>query len=175
MVLRNVINYSDGSQYCYQNGKKDAWQVVYINKSGQQHIYFDKEYLDALRGLGEKYGVKALYSLFNIIFELVENNALCHDGKPKPTYEELVICHNVAQVINNKITVPGVDVKKLLDCLYLTMISEWYYKGSILHHRVKRLAVYQVLLQSLAPKKAANFSRGKSVKELKALMKQYNI
>ena len=44
--------------------------------------------------------------------------------------------------------------------LYMGMIAEENKAGAILKKRIKRLGVYQILLEGLTPKVAANYSRG---------------
>jgi hypothetical protein len=50
--------------------------------------------------------------------------------------------------------------------LYMGMIAEENKAGKILGKRIKRLGVYQVLIEGLEPVHAANFSRGRSTLEL---------
>lgn len=50
--------------------------------------------------------------------------------------------------------------------LYMGMIAEENKANKILGKRLKRLGVYQVLIEGLSPEEAANFSRGRSTLEL---------
>jgi len=57
--------------------------------------------------------------------------------------------------------------------IYAGMVAEENKKNAILKKRVKRLGMYQVLIENQSPDFAANFSKGKKWRELDALMKKY--
>ena len=49
----------------------------------------------------------------------------------------------------------------MLSILYVGMIAEENKRRAMLRKRVKRLGVYQLLIENVAPEEAATFSRGK--------------
>ena len=51
------------------------------------------------------------------------------------------------------------------------MIAEENKVNMILKKRIKRLGVYQVLMDNFPPSEAANFSKGKGWRELDSIMK----
>ena len=53
--------------------------------------------------------------------------------------------------------------------LYMGMIAEENKTGKILGKRIKRLGVYQLLIEKLEPVHAANFSRGRTTLELASM------
>lgn len=53
------------------------------------------------------------------------------------------------------------------------MIAEENKLNAILKKRIKRLGMYQVLVQNYPPSVAANYSKGKKWRELDALMVHY--
>ena len=57
-----------------------------------------------------------------------------------------------------------------LNVLYAGMIAEENKKNAILKKRIKRLGMYQVLIEQMPPEQAAVFSKGKKWKELDQLM-----
>ena len=54
--------------------------------------------------------------------------------------------------------------------IYAAMIAEENKANAILKKRIKRLGMYQVLIQNMKPEEAAQFSRGKSASSLNILM-----
>ena len=55
------------------------------------------------------------------------------------------------------------EAQVIFTILYMGMIAEENKEGAILKKRIKRLGMYQVLVEGLTPHEAAHFSRGKSV------------
>ena len=53
--------------------------------------------------------------------------------------------------------------------IYAGMIAEERKAYTKLGKRVKRLGIHQVILEGMAPTRAANFSRGKAWREIAAL------
>jgi hypothetical protein len=57
--------------------------------------------------------------------------------------------------------------------IYAGMIAEENKANAVLKKRIKRLGMYQLMIQNINPEVAANFSKGKNWRELDVLMKQY--
>jgi len=53
------------------------------------------------------------------------------------------------------------------------MIAEENKASAVLKKRIKRLGMYQVLIQNMDPNVAANYSKGKKFAELSPLMQSY--
>jgi len=167
---RKVREYDDGTYYTFSEGNKDNWHLMYHN-SEKDYDLFDKDYLTRIRKVSDAYGKDTVYNAFCSVYDLVTGTALLNNGKPEPSdhdFNEIIKISNLFGS-NRKMII------KLLDCFYLTMISEWYYKGSILKHRIKKLGVYQAIYTDMEPVKIANYSKGKSYKILNQEMIQNGI
>lgn len=65
-----------------------------------------------------------------------------------------------------------VEMDVWLTVIYGGMIAEENKANAVLKKRIKRLGMYQVLIQGMEPSIAAHFSKGKKWRELDALMKE---
>jgi hypothetical protein len=63
------------------------------------------------------------------------------------------------------------EIEIWLTVIYAGMIAEENKAHAVLGKRIKRLGMYQVLIEKLSPDYAANFSKGKKWRELDAVMK----
>ena len=169
-----VRNYQDGTYFTYSRGKKDDWRLLYHTDNGQAYALLDKSYLQSIKNLGVKYGEKNVYVVFQKVYDLVTVNAHHHQNKPIPTKKDFICITQYIQTL--KISSDEViHCIKLFDCLYLTMIAEFYYVGTKLYHSVKHLGISQVLIKHYTAKQAAQYSRGKSYNYLLLEIKKYHI
>lgn len=174
--FRIVRPYDDNTFFSFSFGNKDNWHLQYTKSDGTIHDLKDKDYLSRINKVAMVYGRDKTYCSFNKIYNLVSKNARDHNGTPTSTDDDF----DLIKIEASKFSPDNIMINKLFDCFYLTMISEWHYttksgRPSRLKHSVKRLGVYQVLFEQMDPQEAANFSRGKSSKELSQLMEKYGI
>jgi hypothetical protein len=62
-------------------------------------------------------------------------------------------------------------IEKWFTVIYAGMVAEENKKFAVLKKRIKRLGMYQMLVENQDPKIAANFSKGKKWPELDLIMK----
>ena len=161
MVERLIKRISDDIEIVYDNGKFDEW-CVYIKNGRIKTAPKDIEYFTFFKKLGKEYSNKKVYFDFVKIYKLVSGNIQTKVldiiiGIAKNDYD-IEISKNVA--INFIV-------------IYAGMIAERNKKYSVLKERIKRLGMYQILMQNYEVEFAANFSKGKKAKDLLILCKKY--
>lgn len=144
----------------FDKGSFDNW-CVFLTRSGEQrYAPKDLEYFTFLAQAGNRYGHQRLYDDFVCIYNHTDNVVNLHTLRLitaltnfyAESYEELDIWFSV---------------------IYAGMIAEENKQNAILKKRIKRLGMYQLLIQNHQPELAANFSKEKKWKDLDVLMKQY--
>jgi len=146
----------------YDRGKFDDWCVYVIRPGLGKYAPRDTEYFSALVGLGRQHGFNRVYDDYLRVYE--------NTGKQ--------ILTRVLQLITNLSKGYGADAEELdlwLTVLYAGMVAEENKENTRLGKRIKRLGVYQTLIERMEPSVAGNFSRGKKWKELDELMKSKGI
>ncbi|MGE4288577.1 MAG: hypothetical protein AB7E36_07810 [Salinivirgaceae bacterium] len=144
----------------FDTGRFDSWCVYVIESNGQRYAPKDLEYFTELQKIAISYPENKVYNDFVSIYQ-----------KTTATIDKQVLA-----LIDN--LSPGYmphhweKTALWLTVLYAGMVAEENKDGAILKKRIKRLGMYQVLIQQLKPEEAAGFSKGKSWCELDSLMRQ---
>lgn len=170
---RKVISFNDNSCFFYFHGSKDNWKLSYRNSDGEIDQLYDKDYLKRIQSLGKIYGIDFIYKVFVKVYDLVTNNATKNNKEPQPSKTDFQQILELINLFPHTKYYSPLSIYKLFCCLYLTMIAEWYYEGTKLYHRIKRLGIYQVLFLNMDAEQAANFSKHKSYNQLDQIMKSY--
>lgn len=153
MASRLIKIFSDNSRLEFDNGRFDEWCIyVYRLKESRKAIK-DLEIFAALSELGERIGSIQLYRDFLSIYQ--QTTALIDPIVLQLTTE-----------LADKYRGHQGNFDYLLTCLYAGMVAEENKKEAILRKRIKRLGVHQVLVEERSAAYAANFSRGKTWKEI---------
>lgn len=147
--------------------------MSYCNSDGKIGQLYDKDYLKRIQSLGKIYGTDFIYKVFVKVYDLVTNNATMNNKEPLPSETDFQQILELVNLFPQYYSPTKLSIYKLFCCLYLTMIAEWYYKGTKLYHRIKRLGIYQVLFLNMDAEKTANFSKHKSYKQLDQIMKRF--
>jgi len=155
-LIKNVRN---KNLITFDTGSFDNW-CVYLTRAGKErYAPRDLEYFTILSNFGVKYGCQKVYDDFVRIFN--------------KTHKE--ISPEVLQLITDIAAGYGVDSEEIdiwFTVVYAGMIAEENKANAILGKRIKRLGMYQLLIEKMSPESAANFSKGKKWKELDAIMKE---
>lgn len=149
----------EGNLIEFDKGKIDDW-CVYVTKNRESRFApSDILYFSELKQLGEKHGHKKIYDDFVKIYDSTNSKI---DEK---------ILSQITDIANGY-----ADDKTTIDIwltvIYAGMIAEENKKFAILKKRVKRLGMYQLLIENKTPEFAANFSKGKTWRELDVIMKK---
>lgn len=143
-----VKTFSDGSTLEYDEGKFDIWQVMLTRPNVRRSGPRDQDYFQRILNYGNTYGKQQVYDDFCKIYDATE--ASLH---PDPVVLDLI------EELSAKYGKDSLDICIDFTILYLGMIAEENKANSILGKRLKRLGMYQVLMEGFAPRIAAVFSR----------------
>jgi hypothetical protein len=144
----------------FDKGKFDNWCVYVVAPNGERYAPKDAVYFTELQKINLSYPENKVYNDFVSIYK-----------KTTATIDEQVLA--LIDTINLSY-LPHHQEKTALwfTVVYAGMVAEENKEGAILKKRIKRLGMYQVLMQQLKPEEAASFSKGKSWRELDSLMRQ---
>lgn len=165
-----AIEFSDDSCFYYTRGKKDLWQIKYEDEKVCEAPLDEKLYT-RLKNLNEKPGPfkGKMLSVTKKIFDLVNLNCFFYkrqeDDKPKKN-EFKEDFETIYEWLKSIDCLEDLSTYKVLCYLYLSMMSEWHYKGTKLRHFVKLLGIYQVLCGEKSPSEAAHFSNNGNARDL---------
>jgi hypothetical protein len=143
----------------FDKGKFDDW-CVYLARPGlRRYAPVDAEYFARLQSIAKRHGAAKLYNDFLSIY----------------TPTTTIIDNRVLELITTLADSYDSDAEEVdiwFSVIYGGMIAEENKQHAVLKKRVKRLGLHQVLLEGMAPEKAASFSRGMKWQELDKLMKK---
>lgn len=142
----------------FDSGSFDDW-CVYLQRNGQaRYAPVDTEYFEFFRQKGVTYGAQRVYDDYVQIYTPTNRNI-----------DPNVL--NLITTVSNTYGNDAVEMDIWLSVIYGGMIAEENKQNAVLKKRIKRLGMYQVMIQGLQPSVAANFSRGKRVAELNPIMR----
>lgn len=179
MTQQVLCKYPDGSYYRFAHGCFDDYMVVFCQAHHRPVALRDAACLGRLAQLGDLAGNQVVYHFFAIAFELVTANvAQAPTGPAVSRPADLKVLKRLSNYfadLSDDARYQPLAVKKLFDYFYFAMLAECYHPYTQLYHRIKRLAVYQVLILGMSAADASVFSRGRSVAELDRIMTGYHI
>ena len=163
------IEFDDNTSYMYKYGGFDNWYVGYYNKDGVElkgkngKGIEDERAFKALLKYSKDVGVD---TVFNDIMEIFDRTI--------PQIDPQTVSDFIYQ-LSLKYGDNKIKVQKLLQYLYMAMISEEMKEISILGKYMKLLGVYQTLIDGFEPAVAARFSDEVKVRELYNELKTRNL
>lgn len=155
----NRIDLFDGYYLCYSKGNFDYWCVYEVAPTGARKAPRDVDYFRELDELKNIFGAEKLYQDFILIY----------DWTKKELEQEVV--DKIREV---SFHYPSFYPKvfRIFATIYMGMIAEENRKNTRLGKRIKRLGVYQLLIQSKSPEYSANFMTKMGWREIDALCKE---
>lgn len=168
---RILRKYNDGTYFTYSHGNFDDYHLMFHTADGRPHDLLDKDYLKRIKTIANVYGTEKVYSNFMIIVKCIEKISTLNPQNVQPIKQDLEKIANFSKDFGES----RLSINKLYDCFYFAMISEWHWHNSKLHHRLKHLAVYQVLFLALPPDEAANWAKHKPYFKIDEEMQKYGI
>lgn len=155
-----ITTLSDGTTIEQDRGSFDDY-CVYITRPGKQrYAPHDDEYFSFFIVESTKYTPQKIYEDFVEIYNRTTKDI------DRDVIDNLIV--NISQDYIN-------DVNEFIlwfTVIYLGMIAEENKLNAVLKKRIKRLGMYQILLEGYTAQQAANYSKGKKVKELNPICKQ---
>jgi hypothetical protein len=155
MNRRPIQRLADGSVLEFGPGKFDDWCVFLTRPGEPAYAPSDREYFADLRHLASRQGNHKVYDDFVQVFD-----------RTGPDLNESVLAHITSLAAGYRRD--AVVAERLLCILYAGMIAEENKANAKLGKRIKRLGVYQVLIEGVPPEVAAEFSKGRPWQELDA-------
>jgi len=161
-MKRLIAQLNPTTKIIYDQGKFDNW-CVYLIENSKKYAPTDADCFKEILNLSKKYSSEQLYKLFLIIYR---HTHLSIDLKV------MEIIRNIADSFQPE---DNFTIRKWFTVIYASMIAENKKENAKLGKRIKHLGIYQLLIENFTPEQAANFSKGKSWKELDELMSKLNI
>ena len=154
--MKHIKDFSDGSYVEYDKGRFDDWCIFLKRPDRDRLAPTDVQYFTRLSLLINKYGKKKLYNDF---VEIYNQTSEIIDTKLLDQISSIAVTYRKEDELRMDI---------IFTILYAGMVAEENKKNAILKKRIKRLGMYQVLIEGKTPQLAANFSKGKKWRELEA-------
>lgn len=145
--------FSDESIIEFDTGRFDDWCVYLRRPSQARFAPRDNWYFSELVRLGEIHGHASIYADF---VQIYDHTAKKKNPKLLDGITRLTAKYNADALL--------IDI--LLSIIYAGMLAEENKANTRLGKRVKRLGMHQCLLEGVNPDIAANFSRGKTWREI---------
>ena len=142
----------------FDKGKFDDWCVYVTGDNVPRHAPTDVQYFTMLDTLGKIHGHQQIYNDFVVFYQMTNSTINAH------------ILQTIQQ-LSSKYGNDSHEIEKWFTVIYAGMIAEENKQYTILKKRIKRLGMYQVLIERKDPRIAAYFSKGKRWKELDSLMR----
>lgn len=151
--------FSDGSKVNFAGGSFDGWCVYLTRPNQRRYAPLDRDYFAQLKRYADVYGTDRVYRDFVEIYALTDKEV--RDNV-------LGIIDRIAETYGND----SLDINILFTILYFAMVAEQNrligrhptYVGK----NIKRLGVHQILYLGFSIEQAANFSKGKGWRDIKA-------
>jgi hypothetical protein len=144
----------------FDTGSFDGWCVFLQRHKQERYPPLDTEYFTFFQHMGAIYGVEKVYADFVSIYQPTSKNI---------DAAVLSSITSIADMYSNHVE----EADIWFTVIYAGMIAEENKANAVLKKRIKRLGMYQLMMQQMDPVSAANFSKGKNWRELDVLMKQY--
>jgi len=146
----------------FDKGRFDDWCVYLTKKGDKRYAPSDTEYFRRLQEMGKVYSNQRIYNDFIKFYNLTNK-----------TIDQNIL--KMIDILAESYSDDKDEINTWFTIIYAGMVAEENKERAILKKRIKRLGMHQVLIGSLAPEYAANFSKGKTWKELDSIMKPLGI
>tara|TARA_R110001583_G_scaffold114863_1_gene265273 strand:- start:3195 stop:3683 length:489 start_codon:yes stop_codon:yes gene_type:complete len=155
---RLIKNLANNRKVIFDSGSFDEYCVYVVEQNGNRKAPFDVTYFTDLKAIATHYQANKVYNDFVRINHLTSK-----------VIDPIAITL-IDSIVNTYQPQHIVIVEQWFTVLYAGMIAEENKKYTRLGKRVKRLGMHQVLIDNVTPNIAANFSKGKTWRELDAIM-----
>lgn len=154
-----IKRFQDGSFLEYDQGGFDCWCVYFTDSSGVRRPPTDSDYFFELKQLAGKYGAGRVYKDYVRIYDMTGKEA---DSR---------VLESISR-ISESYGSNALQADVIFSVLYMTMIAEERKAHTKLGKRIKRLGVYQLLIENKSISEAANFTRGMDWRSISKLCKE---
>jgi hypothetical protein len=154
--LRLFADLPTGYRISFGPGKFDEWLIYFVSHSNVTYFPKDVEYFSTLDSVGQVYGHMNLYRDFLTLYNWIGTEEV---AKPEVIEWICAMAGGYGKYRNRIINVFAI--------LYAGMVAEEKKEHKVLGKKIKRLGIYQVLIDREQPAFSANFSRGMKAAQLK--------
>lgn len=145
-MQRHFKTLSDGAVIEFDRGQFDDW-CVYLSRPGQPRVApRDVDYFAELQSLAQRHGAFAVYEDFVALYERTQ-------AQPQPGVLAWITAVSAGYGKD------ALAMDRLLTILYAGMVAEENKAEGPLGKRIKRLGMYQSLIEWLPAEDAAQYSR----------------
>jgi hypothetical protein len=155
---RKIYQFSNGGSIEFDNGNFDNWCVFVTRPNGDRFAPKDIQYFSRLKKLGKIYGPDKIYHDFVVVYNRTTSEI-------NPDVFKLIAS------LGSFYKKDALEIEIWFSVLYAGMVAEENKENTILKKRIKRLGMYQLLIDRISSEEAATFSKGKKWQELDKLMK----
>lgn len=160
MNVQIIKTFSDNSYLLFGRGNFDDWCVFLKRPNMARFAPRDSFYFSQLKSLAKKHGADKIYEDYVALYSMTS----------------IGIEQDVLDEITNITSLYGEDALELdiiFTILYMGMIAEENKKNTKLGKRIKRLGMYELLINDRDVSYAAEFMRGKRWWEIDKMCKKY--
>lgn len=147
-MARLIKRFADDSVLEFDQGNFDEWCIFLTRPSHPRFAPKDWQYFTRLQELAAGYGSARVYTdfvaIFNATTQTLDNDLLMHITVISETYSQHTLRADIVFTL-----------------LYAGMLAEENKAYAPLGKRIKRLGVYQVVMEAMPPREAAIFSVGR--------------
>lgn len=159
-IKTHIATFEEGDQKVtlgFGQGSFDEW-CIYVMSEDKKWMRFptDEWYFTIAKSWTDTWPAKDIYADFVKIYE-----ATTADYSPAAVGPVVEMIKGLSWNYRDEF-----EAQVIFTILYMGMIAEENKVGAILKKRIKRLGMYQLLMEDLTPHEAAHFSRNKSTFEL---------
>ena len=155
-LCQRIKTFSDGSYLEYDRGRFDDWCVYLTDTSGNRRPPRDTDYFSQLKTLASILGRHRLYGDYVRVYEMTGTQV---------NQDTLDSISHISEEYGENTT----QVDKIFSILYLAMIAEEKKANTRLGKRIKRLGIYELLIENRPVHEAANFMRGMGWRDIARL------
>jgi len=142
----------------FDHGTFDGWCVFLTRQGERRYAPKDVEYFTFFQNVGSKYGHSKLYNDFVCIYNHTDDKINLHTLR-------------LITAITNLYTNDYEQLDTWFTVVYAGMVAEENKEKAVLKKRIKRLGMYQLLIEKKDPAYAAGFSKEKKWRDLDVIMK----
>lgn len=155
-MARLIKRFSDASLLEFDRGNFDEWCIFLTRPTHPRFAPRDWQYFTRLQQMAESYGAAKVYADFAAIFDatgkLLDPELLARITATSHDYTQDILRADIVFTL-----------------LYAGMVAEENKAFAPLGKRIKRLGVFQVVMEDMPPQEAATFSVGRPWQELARL------
>lgn len=168
---KEIYRFDNGKYLTYFRFKFDDFCVALIDENSVD-VPLDREYFATLKELARKFGKRRTWLLFLRVYALVKK------GMTTPNEAHWAIIKKWSREFVGKHDEYFEVTFETMCILYIAMISEenHLYNGypPPLGKDVKKIGVYQVLIEDFSPSAAANFTKGMRWRDMNEISMKHN-